>query len=71
MFFPRIKELRRESNLTQQQVADVLGCNQSTYSKYEKGTAMIPVAKMVKLADFYDISLNYLVGRTDDRRLIR
>ena len=62
----RIRDMREDNDLTQQKIADVLLCDQSLYSKYERGEREIPLALLIKLADYYDTSLDYLVGRTDN-----
>ncbi len=59
----RIRDLREDADLTQQEIARYLGCDQSLYSKYERGERMLPLDFAVKLADFYHVSLDYLVGR--------
>jgi len=58
----RIREMREDRDLTQRQVADYLLCDQSLYSKYERGEREIPLHLMVKLAQFYGVSLDYLAG---------
>ena len=58
--------MREDNDLTQQKIADVLLCDQSLYSKYERGEREIPLALLIKLADYYNTSLDYLVGRTDN-----
>ena len=60
----RIRDLREDADLTQQQVAQILLCDQSLYSKYERE---LPLGLAVKLADFYHVSLDYLVGRTNQK----
>lgn len=67
----RIKDLREDSDLTQKQVADYLVCDQSLYSKYERGEREIPLHIIVKLALYYDTSLDYLVGLTNNRKPYR
>ena len=62
----RIRDMREDKDLTQQKIADILLCDQSLYSKYERGEREIPIALLIKLADFYDTSLDYLVGRTSN-----
>ena len=62
----RIRDMREDNDLTQQKIADVLLCDQSLYSKYERGEREIPLALLIKLADYYNTSLDYLVGRTDN-----
>lgn len=63
----RIRDLREDADLTQKQVADYLLCDQSLYSKYERGVRMLPLDLAVRLADLYKVSLDYLVGRADKR----
>ncbi len=63
MQFQRIEDLRVDHDLTQQQVADILGCQREVYRRYEKGTRTIPVEFLIKLADHYRVSIDYLVGR--------
>lgn len=61
----RIRQLREDNDLTQQTVADHLYCDQSLYSKYERGIRDIPVVILVKLAKFYGTSTDYILGLTD------
>ena len=61
----RIRDLREDSDLTQRQVADYLMCDQSLYSKYERGERSLPLELAVKLAQYYGVSVDYLVGLTD------
>lgn len=63
----RIRDLREDADLTQKQVAQVLLCDQSLYSKYERGERALPLELAVRLADFYGVSLDYLVGRSDKK----
>ncbi len=63
----RIRDLREDAGLTQKQIAEILFCDQSLYSKYERGERELPLKLAVKLADFYQVSLDYLVGRTDQK----
>lgn len=62
----RIKDLREDNDLTQKQIAEILLCDQSLYSKYERKEREIPLALIVKLADYYNVSIDYLVGRTSN-----
>ena len=62
----RIRDLREDNDLTQQQISKILLCDQSLYSKYERGERDIPIALLIKLADYYNTSIDYLVGRTDN-----
>lgn len=61
----RIRDLREDKDLKQKQVADYLMCDQSLYSKYERGERPLPLDYACKLADYYGVSLDYLVGRTN------
>lgn len=63
----RIKELRKEKDLKQQQLADYLGISQQSYSHYEQNKRELPVRHIVKLSKFYNVSTDYLLG-TSPRR---
>ena len=64
----RIRDLREDSDLIQKQIAEYLMCDQSLYSKYERGERELPLKTAVSLAQFYKTSVDYLVGLTDNRR---
>ncbi|MGM9538100.1 MAG: helix-turn-helix domain-containing protein [Candidatus Onthomonas sp.] len=66
MIYSRIRDLREDKDLKQQDLADYLQCTQTCYSRYELGTRDIPIEVLCKLADFYHTSTDYLLGRTDD-----
>ena len=66
MKFARLKDLREDKNLTQQQVSDLLGIQQTVYSRYERGAQDIPVRHLLILADYYHTSTDYLLGRTNN-----
>ena len=70
MYFPRIGDLREDHDVKQVVIAKELGVKSNTYSDYENGKINIPVDALIKIADFYNVSLDYLVGRSDqmDRR---
>ena len=61
----RIRDLREDNDLTQKQISEILMCDQSLYSKYERCEREIPLALVVKLAEYYCVSVDYLIGRTD------
>ena len=63
MYLRRISDLRIDHDLTQQDVADILGCKREVYRRYEKGTRMIPVDYLIKLADHYGVSVDYILNR--------
>lgn len=63
----RIRDLREDNDLKQRQIAEYLACDQSLYSKYEREERPLPLDAAVKLASFYNVSLDYLVGLTKKR----
>ena len=65
--FENIRSLRIDKNLTQKQVAQHLGISQNTYSQYEIGVLNYPVDALIKLADLYGVSVDYLLGRTSQK----
>ena len=66
--FENIRSLRIDKNLTQKQVAQHLGISQNTYSQYEIGVLNYPVDALIKLADFYGVSVDYRLGRTNEKK---
>lgn len=64
MYFKRIEDLRIDHDLTQQEIADHLGLQREVYRRYEKGIRTIPLDCLMKLADYYHTSTDYLLGRT-------
>ena len=67
LYFPRIRDLREDSDRKQKDVAEYLFCDQSLYSKYERGLRQVPVEVIIKLAALYHTSTDYLLGLTDDK----
>lgn len=67
MFFQRLEDMRIDRDLSQSDVARILGCQREVYRRYEKGTRTIPVDFLIKLADYYNVSIDYLVGRTKNK----
>ena len=65
----KIKDLREDNDLTQAQISKVLMCDQSLYSKYERGEREIPLRLLIILSEYYDVSLDYLVGRTNKKEI--
>lgn len=65
MHFQRVEDLRIDNDMTQQEVADILHCKREVYRRYEKGVRELPLSYAIVLADFYRVSLDYLVGRSD------
>lgn len=64
----RLKEIREDKDLKQQEVAKALGIKQQQYSEYERGNVLISIEKLDKLANYYNTSVDYLIGRTDERK---
>ena len=64
----RIRDLREDKDLKQKEVAEYLQIHQTTYSDYELGKLNVPVAVLHKLADFYGVSVDYLLGRTKEKK---
>ena len=62
----RLRDLREDRDITQQELADYLNIHQSAYSHYEKGIRQPSIDTLIKLAYFYDTSIDYIVGITDD-----
>lgn len=65
MVYRRIRDLREDKDLTQQKMGEILGCSQRVYSNYERGEADIPTEILIKLADFHNISVDYILSRTN------
>ena len=68
MYFQRLRDLREDKDLNQTQTAEMLGIKQTVYSGYERGFQTIPVEHVLTLADFYDVSTDYIFGRTKRRQ---
>lgn len=68
MLFPNIRNLREDSDKKQIELANYLNVKQTTYSKYELGKINIPIEIFIKLADYYDVSVDYLLGRTKEKK---
>ena len=68
MVFERIRNLREDNDKKQQELADYLNVKQTTYSKSELGKVNIPIEVFMKLADYYDVSVDYLLGRTAKKK---
>ena len=66
MYFRRISDLRTDADKTQRDIADYLHMNLEVYRRYEKGVREIPVWAVIKLAEYYKTSTDYILGLTDD-----
>lgn len=67
-YYSRLKDLREDHDLTQAQVADVIGTSQQHYGKYETGKIVIPFDRVVALAKYYNVSLDYIAGYINEPR---
>ena len=68
MYFRRLKDIREDRELTQTQVASFLNMKQQQYARYEAGINEIPFSYIIKLAKFYDVSIDYLAGLTNETK---
>lgn len=66
--YQRIRDLREDADLSQAKLGEILHISQRSYSHFETGTRSLPVDVLIKLADFYNVSVDYLLERTDDKR---
>ncbi len=66
MAYDRLRDLREDGDLLQKEVASVLNCSQVCYSLYENGKRDIPTEVLIRLSDFYGVSVDYLLGLTDN-----
>ncbi len=65
MYFQRLRDLREDMDMTQTQIASILHTSQTVYSRYERGFQTIPVEHLLILAEFYNVSVDYILGRTN------
>ena len=68
MKIERLKEIRNDKDLKQEDIAKLLKITQVQYSRYETGTRVIPIYHLEKLAEFYNTSIDYILGLTDERK---
>lgn len=66
--YQKIRDLRKDKDLTQTQIAKILNCSQRIYSNYERGEVDIPTQVLIKLAEFHGTSVDFLLGLTDEKR---
>ena len=71
MFLKKIRELREERGLTQQQLAQIMNIPLPTYNKYEAGLRIIPTELLIRIADYFEVSIDYLTERTQERNMNR
>ena len=68
MHIKRLEELRIDHDLTQQAIADILHCQREVYRRYEKGTRELPLSYAIILAKYYNVTLDYLAGLTNNKQ---
>lgn len=68
MAYQRLRDLREDRDLLQRQVAERLRCSQRVYSNYERGERDIPTDILIRMSEFYDVSVDYLLGLTNNPR---
>lgn len=69
MYFQRLRDLREDMDMNQTQIAEILKIKQTVYSRYERGFQTIPVEHLLTLAKFYDVSTDYIFGRTNKKAI--
>lgn len=69
MYFQRLTDLRLDADKTQQEIAELLSCKREVYRRYEKGIYELPVWALIMLADYYKVSTDYILGRTNNPAL--
>jgi len=68
-YYHRIRDLREDKDLSQREMGEILSCRQRVYSNYERGDIDIPTATLCKTADFHNVSVDYLLGRTSNPKM--
>lgn len=69
-YIKRMRDLREDNDKTQQEIAEILNTSQTMYARYERGANELPIHHLLKLADYYNVSTDYLLGRTDNTNLL-
>lgn len=69
MYFQRLRDLREDKDLKQTDIAKLLNIQQTVYSRYERGFQTIPLEHLLFLADFYNVSTDYILGRTNNTKI--
>lgn len=71
MYFRRIADLRHDNDKSQEDIAKSLNCSRQVYGRYERGDREIPISLLIKLADYYDVSIDYIVGASNNKLRLR
>lgn len=69
-YIKRMRDLREDNDKTQQEIAEILNTSQTMYARYERGANELPIHHLIALADYYNVSTDYLLGRTDNTNLL-
>lgn len=69
--YARIRELREDNDLKQRELAEILSCSQRVYSNYERGDLDIPTEILIKLSNYYNVSVDYILNNTDNPKINR
>lgn len=70
-YIKRIRDLREDNDKTQTEIAEHLRISQTMYARYERGANELPIRHLIKLADYYGVSTDYILGRTDNQKLYK
>ncbi len=70
-YYPRLRDLREDNDLTQKQLVEILGMHKTTYTNYEQGLREIPFELAVRLAKLYNVSLDYIAGLTNEPKTLK
>ena len=68
MFYQRLRDLKEDMDLKQSNLADIIGVSENQYGRYERGENDIPLEKALILANYYNVSIDYIAGRTNDKK---
>ena len=66
-YMKRLRDLREDSDKTQQEISEILGTSQTMYARYERGANELPIRHLIKLCQFYNVSSDYVLGLTDKK----
>lgn len=69
-YIKRMRDLREDNDKTQQEIAEILNTSQTMYARYERGANELPIHHLIALADYYNVSTDYLLGRTDNANIL-
>ena len=70
-YIKRMRDLREDNDKTQKEIAEILNTSQTMYARYERGANELPIHHLLTLADYYNVSTDYLLGRTDNTNLLQ